>query len=205
VSDRAETRRRELVVAAYKVFVTKGYHGAGVADIVREAGVSHGTFYNYFDNKRHVLDDALDHVVEVIVDGVVGTDQPREVTSANELAEDFRAMLSRLFELVDEQPGLVQFTMFDAPAIDDRVIDRLLTLISTFGSLAGAYLESGVERGFLPSGLDTRIAGEGLLSLMMSSVLPTLRGPLTDAERGRHIDALVGFAFNGLAARPRSQ
>jgi AcrR family transcriptional regulator len=205
VTDKAQTRRRELVEAAYTVFVTKGYHTTSVAEIVREAGVSHGTFYNYFDNKRHILDEVLEYAFELIVDGVVGRDQPQDAVSIEDLAGQFRAMLGRLLDLVVAQPGLVQFTMLDAPAIDGEVIDRLLTLISSFGVLASAYLENGVQRGFLPNHLDTKIAGEGMLPLMMSAVIPTLRGPLTDVDRARHIDALVGFVFNGLAARPNSK
>jgi AcrR family transcriptional regulator len=201
VTDRAEARRRELIAAAYKVVVTKGYRATAVADIVRETGVSHGTFYNYFDSKRHILDDVIAYAVELIVDSVVGEDQPSLATSFDQLARQFRAMLCRLFVLAEEQPGLVQFVMLDAPAIDDELIERLLTVISAFGVLAKAYLDNGVNRGFLHRDLDTAIAGEGLLSLLMSAVVPTLRGPLTDTERTRHIDALVGLAFSGIAAR----
>ncbi|MDT7726463.1 MAG: hypothetical protein QOI21_3039 [Actinomycetota bacterium] len=201
MTDRIATRKRELVEAAYKVFCTKGYRTAGVADIVRETGVSHGTFYNYYDSKRHILDDVLDYAVESIIDGVVGEDQPHEATSFDELTDQFRAMLDRLLTLVEGKPGLVQFTMLDTPAIDDELVQRLLTLISSFAVLATAYLDNGVRRGFLPADLDVGIAGEGLLSLMMYSVVPTLRGPILEPERTRHIEALVGLAFNGMAAR----
>lgn len=201
LGDRASARRRELVMAAYKVFSGKGYRTAGVADIVREAGVSHGTFYNYYDSKRHILDEVLDYAVELLIAGVIEEDRPQEASTLDELAEQFRAMLVRLFTLVDAQPGLVQFTMLDAAAIDDELVGRLLELVSSFAVLATAYLENGVERGFLPAGLDTKIAGEGLLSLMMSAVIPTLRGPLAGDERTRHVNALVGLAFGGIAAR----
>jgi AcrR family transcriptional regulator len=201
MTDRIATRKRELVEAAYKVFCTKGYRTAGVADIVRETGVSHGTFYNYYDSKRHILDDVLDYAVESIIEGVVGEDQPEEATSLDELAGQFRSMLDRLLTLVEGKPGLVQFTMLDTPAIDDELVQRLLTLIASFGVLTTAYLDNGVRRGFLPADLDTKITGEGLLSLMMYSVVPTLRGPIVEPERSRHIEALVGFAFNGMAAR----
>lgn len=200
MTDRVTTRKRELVEAGYKVFRTKGYRTAGVADIVREAGVSHGTFYNYYDSKRHILDDVLDYAVEIIISGAVG--DSREATSYEELTEQFRAMLNRLLAVAEANPGLVQFTMLDAPAIDNELVQRLLTLISTFGVLASGYLENGVRRGFLPAGLDTKIVGEGLLSLMMSSVIPTLRGAMTEDERTRHVDTLVDFAFKGMAARP---
>jgi AcrR family transcriptional regulator len=47
-----------LLEAGAEVFVRRGYHRARIDDIVDEAGVSHGAFYRYFDNK-----DELAHIV----------------------------------------------------------------------------------------------------------------------------------------------
>ena len=47
-------RRAQLLRAARKVFRAKGYDGASVSEIVREAGVAQGTFYLYFPSKRDV-------------------------------------------------------------------------------------------------------------------------------------------------------
>ncbi len=47
-----------LLAAGREVFVGRGYAGARIDDIVAAAGVSHGTFYEYFKNKNdlaHVL------------------------------------------------------------------------------------------------------------------------------------------------------
>ncbi len=47
-----------LLAAGRDVFVSRGYAGARIDDIVEAAGVSHGTFYQYFKNKNdlaHVL------------------------------------------------------------------------------------------------------------------------------------------------------
>jgi AcrR family transcriptional regulator len=46
----AETRAR-LLDAAVPTLAANGYHATRVDDIVRRAGVSHGTFYLYFANK----------------------------------------------------------------------------------------------------------------------------------------------------------
>ncbi len=45
-------RRAQLLKAARKVFRAKGYDGASVSEIVREAGVAQGTFYLYFPSKK---------------------------------------------------------------------------------------------------------------------------------------------------------
>ena len=47
----ASSTRRQLLEAGAAVLPVRGYHDARVDDIVAAAGVSHGTFYRYFDNK----------------------------------------------------------------------------------------------------------------------------------------------------------
>lgn len=54
---RTRTRLRD---AAREVFAERGYAAARVEDIVARAGVSHGTFYTYFENKLAALDALID-------------------------------------------------------------------------------------------------------------------------------------------------
>ena len=44
-----------LLDAGHAVLVARGYHGTRVDDITEKAGVSHGAFYRYFDNKDHLI------------------------------------------------------------------------------------------------------------------------------------------------------
>ncbi len=44
-----------LLVAARGVLLTRGYHGTRVDDVTDAAGLSHGAFYRYFDNKSHLV------------------------------------------------------------------------------------------------------------------------------------------------------
>jgi len=50
-------------------FEERGFHGVRVDDVVRRAGISHGTFYLYFSNKedlfKALLKDAL-HDMEIV-------------------------------------------------------------------------------------------------------------------------------------------
>ena len=57
-------RRRQLLAAARKVFREKGYNGATISDIVREAGVAQGTFYLYYSSKNAVAISLLDGLME---------------------------------------------------------------------------------------------------------------------------------------------
>ena len=53
-----ETRER-LLDAAARVFESKGYEGATIAQIAREAGVTSGAIYAHYASKAELLVDAL--------------------------------------------------------------------------------------------------------------------------------------------------
>ncbi len=52
---RGRVTRERLLAAAAVVFARHGYEHARIADIVAEAGVSHGLFYRHFSDKNAVL------------------------------------------------------------------------------------------------------------------------------------------------------
>lgn len=52
---RGEVTRAKILREARTVFQRDGYLEARVADIAAEAGVSHGSFYSYFDSKEAVF------------------------------------------------------------------------------------------------------------------------------------------------------
>ena len=53
--DQKEGRRREILAAALRCFARDGFHSTTITDIVRESGVSQGTFYLYFQTKDDVI------------------------------------------------------------------------------------------------------------------------------------------------------
>ncbi|HTX48413.1 MAG TPA: TetR/AcrR family transcriptional regulator [Caulobacteraceae bacterium] len=50
-----EGRRQEILAAALRCFARNGFHNTTITDIVRESGVSQGTFYLYFQTKDDVI------------------------------------------------------------------------------------------------------------------------------------------------------
>ncbi len=53
----ARTRRR-IIDTAGRLFRERGFDGVGVADLMREAGLTHGGFYGHFDSKEHLVAEA---------------------------------------------------------------------------------------------------------------------------------------------------
>ena len=51
----AQARREQVLTAAADCFRRRGYHGAGMAEISKTAGMSPGHIYNYFDGKEAII------------------------------------------------------------------------------------------------------------------------------------------------------
>lgn len=61
-------RRREIREAALELFVRKGYDGTKIQDIASRAGVSVGTFYLYYRDKKELFMDAVDALIQNVVE-----------------------------------------------------------------------------------------------------------------------------------------
>lgn len=60
----AQARRDQVLSAAADCFRRKGYHGAGMAEISRTAGMSAGHIYNYFDSKEAIIERIIEKDME---------------------------------------------------------------------------------------------------------------------------------------------
>ena len=76
-----------LLAAGHDVLVSRGYHGTRVDDIARAAGVSHGAFYRYFENKDHLIRLLAAQAIRKV--SVAMADIP-DIAAANERADGQR-------------------------------------------------------------------------------------------------------------------
>lgn len=53
-------RKRQVILASLKLFAKKGFHSTSIQDILDEAHISKGTFYNYFSSKKDCLVEILE-------------------------------------------------------------------------------------------------------------------------------------------------
>ena len=54
-----EAKRKKIEIVAIKEFAERGFHGARLNNIVQEAGIAKGSFYQYFSD----LEDLYTHLI----------------------------------------------------------------------------------------------------------------------------------------------
>ena len=61
--EQAARNRERIVETAAQRFRERGFEGIGVADLMKEAGLTHGGFYGHFSSKEDLIAEASDRVL----------------------------------------------------------------------------------------------------------------------------------------------
>lgn len=68
--EQAVRNRQSIIDTAARVFRERGVDGVGVADLMKEAGFTHGGFYNHFKSKDVLAAEACAAVLSQAVEGM---------------------------------------------------------------------------------------------------------------------------------------
>ena len=102
-------RRAQLLKAARKVFRIKGYDGASVSEIVREAGVAQGTFYLYFPSKKDAAVSLRDGLMETMAQPVV-----RAMKSHTSFGDRLESLIAAAFKVARKNSDLFRLAFIGA-------------------------------------------------------------------------------------------
>ncbi|WP_054859710.1 TetR family transcriptional regulator [Gracilibacillus sp. JCM 18860] len=74
--------RTKIIEAAHQLFIQKGFDATSIQDILDKAGISKGTFYNYFQSKN----DCLIAIISVVREEII--DKRRELAFGKDKADE---------------------------------------------------------------------------------------------------------------------
>jgi AcrR family transcriptional regulator len=181
-----DARRESLLAAAKRVFADRGYHAAGVADIIEAAGVARGTFYNYFESKRAVFDAVL---AEGMAEAA-GAVQPIDIQQ--DIAAQVRENVRRLVTALVEDRAFSRILLGEAAGVDAEGREALADFYGTALQRIERALRAGQALGVVRAG-DVGLMARCLLGLLKEPVfLALLRGEeLDSAALAKEIFAIV--------------
>ena len=171
-----DDRRALLLDAARSVFAERGYHAAGVADVITAAGVARGTFYNYFESKRAIFQAVLEALLEDL-SSVVSPIDVRAPIGAQVLANLDRAVRAMM------RPDVARLLFAEAVGIDAEGDAALRSFYESAAERLERALVLGQAMGVVRDG-DMQVAARCLLGMLKEPVFEALlRGEDLDPER----------------------
>ena len=189
-------KKGQIYEAVIQLFGKYGYDGLAVDRLCREAGISKGSFFQYFQSKSHLLEFAIlvfDDYLSKWVDEL----RQHEKTA---LARERLLYLYRSFALsAGLNPSEQRFYLFVTHALDHAgVLVEGIDLEAHFRDYVRDIVERGVETGEI-----RRDSGIDVTEYMVSIVIEALVRHHFSGRRIPHRqmeEYLVSFLFDGVKA-----
>lgn len=89
-----EKSKEKILDAALKLFSNEGYHATSIAKIAKEAGVSKGLMYNYFESKEELLNAIIENAMSL------GDDIAQAMLKAETPQAQIKVVIEKSFEWI---------------------------------------------------------------------------------------------------------
>jgi len=197
------SKRRQIIEGARKLFLAQGFDAASMGEIARQAGVSKGTLYVYFDSKERLFE-------AVVEDERSG--QAEQVFRLDAEDHDVEAVLNRLgkafVEFLCQPSGISPLRTVMAiaermPEVGRRFYENVLA--KSINSLA-EYLQAHVRPNDLAID-DCQLAAAQFMQMCQATLfLPFVfqAEPAPSAERiARVVDSATRLFLQTYKAKPK--
>src|SRR5436305_30575 len=194
-----EDRREQIIDAAMRVFSQKGFSRATNKDIAREAGITPGLIYHYFESKEALL--------KAMIEGrsplkLLGSLPPQALMLPPEMF--LRFLLLEVLNIVEEEKFVLLLRTMLPEMIHNPAMRPLATgMIQRILTFLGGYFEAKMASGELRQ-LDPGLTTQTLLGSVMAFVLrrQILRDPVAlEYSHEQIADTIVDVVLKGLLPR----
>ncbi|MCH8066713.1 MAG: TetR/AcrR family transcriptional regulator [Chloroflexi bacterium] len=170
-------RRAQLLRAARKVFRAKGYDGATVSEIVREAGVAQGTFYLYFPSKKDAAVSLRDGLMETMAQAMATA-----VESRTSFEDRLESMIAAGFKVARKNADLLRLSFIGADETHPEMHSQSPEHASFLRAITDLFRDA-VDAGEMET-MDPEIAARLAIGLLQHAMLEAfLFGGGEDVDR----------------------
>ncbi len=134
---RGERTAARLRAAAVQAFAELGWSATRVEDVVQRAGVSHGTFYTYYDNKTAILEGL---VAQTQADFLALAESPWD---GPDVQAALRTVITGFLDLY-ARDAVIMRTWIEAAHEEEAFARSLMEMRARFTERVGAHVASAV-------------------------------------------------------------
>jgi AcrR family transcriptional regulator len=194
---KVELKRQLILEAASRVFAQRGYHAAGIADIAKELGAGHGTFYRYFKNKEDIARALIEETLRQILRALQDED-PGAPKTLDEYRAQVRRIGHKLFDLTLAEPQLCRVLFYDAIAVSRGDAGYVHQAMEAAAEYTAQFIRNGQSRGFLRDDIDAQVGGFAINGMILAGAARMLHVTEPLAMRDPWINVIESLIFDGL-------
>ena len=160
----AEDKQETIIRAAIKEFSEHGYENANTNEIAAKAGISVGSLFTYFENKRQLFLAVINIGAKKIEDSLNSVIHPEDTTE-----EKFEKLLRMILKTSREEQDLVRLYRELSSIGNKDLISPLAPSLETYSARTyEKLLDDGLKLGEVRSDIHLRMAAFHLDNIFVS-------------------------------------
>ncbi|SEA62801.1 transcriptional regulator, TetR family [Desulfuromusa kysingii] len=181
----------QVISAARKLFVEKGYRGVAIPEIVKESGVSVGAIYLHFGNKEKLAETVYQKTLQQFMNLFL-----ERITDKDSVKDKLRAFAELIFELTEEDPEMMEYILSVRKEIRSKMLFPLCSS-AAFLEVQG-IIGDGISSGEIKSGTPL-IAAVSYTGVILRGVELRMQGVL-EIPLQEISNELIDNAWSSIAA-----
>ena len=196
-----EAKNQALIDAALTVFSRVGFAAAKMDDVAREAGVSKGTVYLYFESKEQLFEEMVKANMAPLMNEIAENLQRPGMTAADRLKTHMKFFYTKILNTNRRQ--IMRLIMAEGPNFPHLAEFYHANVLSRGQAVLNAIIQEGVDSGefrhMQGHGLAQNIAAGALIAGIWKLVFEPFQPLDLDAYFDTHVDLIL----NGLRVPER--
>jgi AcrR family transcriptional regulator len=166
---RKEETRERIIEAACELFSKYGYHNTQVMDIVKAVGMSAGTFYNHFKDKKDLFEHITMESLESLRVTVKLMRVPINIWKHEERVKTLQETFSAVFDYVDVNPQQLLMLLRGSFGVDTDLDVNVWKYFQGFAYDASEDLEQWIKDGVI-EGIDPMLFGTAVIGMTLQLI-----------------------------------
>jgi AcrR family transcriptional regulator len=166
---RREETKEKIIEAACELFSKYGYHNTQVMDIVKAIGMSAGTFYNHFKDKRDLFEQITLDSLENLRIMLKLMREPVDIWSHAERAKTILETFNAVFDYVDSNPQQLLMILRGSFGVDTDLDVNVWKYFQGFAYDASEDLEKWIKMGVI-EGIDPMMFGTAVIGMSLQLI-----------------------------------
>lgn len=145
VTEKLQTKKKEILKAAREVFAENSYQGTSIKAIAKKAKIATGTFYLYFTNKDALINMIVEEMFHELLACI-----KRERANYTDSFDKLQASMEACIKLFIKEKNMAKILLVQVPGVNNAFNVKLIEIENELIKLTKEDLDELKSQGRIP-------------------------------------------------------